>query len=416
MRVTWSQRRFLVLAVGAAVISLSLVNSSVASSALSQRTQSFESHASAKSAIPENTSLTDVAFLNPSIGWGLFSVVGSVTCSNRVASTANGGSTFSTPVNVVSWRCANDAPVSSLAFDDSGDGFLYGPKLYVTHDGGVAWSSSYQPGAVLSVETFGNSIWMLETSRAALSSVSNSSRNPLRLLSSDNGGRTWSVLSTPAGAVARPANAEGTGWLIRVTKASAYLASSPLVREDGTYGDATPLWFTTDSGATWSKRTVPCSNFGADVALSVAPDGTLYDVCAVEGGMGEQPKETVRSTNEGRSWRVQSSCRFPYAGFTSCTKGSQFFGYLGAIDAVSSKTIFLVGDRSALEVSRDGGVRWSAVPPGMGNTAGGTSQVIFFSPMNGIVLGDGDQENERPTLWSTSDGGARWSTRVPVYN
>jgi hypothetical protein len=52
----------------------------------------------------------------------------------------------------------------------------------------------------------------------------------------------------------------------------------------------------------------------------------------------------------------------------------------------------------------------------MGNTAGGTSQVIFFSPMNGIVLGDGDQENERPTLWSTSDGGARWSTRVPVYN
>jgi photosystem II stability/assembly factor-like uncharacterized protein len=96
--------------------------------------------------------------------------------------------------------------------------------------------------------------------------------------------------------------------------------------------------------------------------------------------------------------------------------GSQFSGYLGEIDAVSSSTVYLVGGRSALEVSRDGGIRWSAVPPGMGSTAGGTTQVIFFSPKKGVVLGDGDQENERSTLWSTSDGGAHWRTRVPVYN
>jgi photosystem II stability/assembly factor-like uncharacterized protein len=95
---------------------------------------------------------------------------------------------------------------------------------------------------------------------------------------------------------------------------------------------------------------------------------------------------------------------------------SQLNGYLGAIDAVSKNTIFLVGGRSPLEVSRDGGTKWYAVPPGMGSTAGGTTSVTFFSPSKGIVLGDGDQENERPTLWSTSDGGVDWITRRPQFN
>jgi photosystem II stability/assembly factor-like uncharacterized protein len=408
MRIARTRRHLLVLATSLAVVILSLVTSSVAYSALPQSAQMHSTHDVARTAIPEDTQLTDVSFLNPSVGWGLFSVQGSVTCSDRVAITANGGSTFSTPVNVVSWRCANNAPVSSLTFDDNGDGFLYGEKLYVTHDGGVTWSHSDQPGPVLSVQAIGSSIWMLEMSRAAPSSVSNSTENPLRLLSSDNGGRTWSVLPMPAGAVARPANAEGTGWLVRVTKTSAYLASS-----DGFEAHATPLWFTTDSGSTWSKRTVPCSSFDTDVALSVAPDGTVFDVCASEGGAGQQPKETVRSTNQGRSWQIRSRCD---SSDEHCTMGSQFSGYLGEIDAVSSSTVYLVGGRSALEVSRDGGIRWSAVPPGMGSTAGGTTQVIFFSPKKGVVLGDGDQENERSTLWSTSDGGAHWRTRVPVYN
>ncbi len=408
MRIARARGHVLALAASIAVVSLSLVTSSAADSALPRNTQMRSIHQAARTAIPEDTELTDVDFLNPSVGWGLFSVQGAVTCSDRVANTANGGSTFSTPVNVVSWRCANNDPVSSLTFDDHGDGFLYGPKLYVTHDDGVTWSPNDQPGPVLSVQVIGTSIWMLEMSHAAPSTVSNSTVNPLRLLSSDNGGRTWSVLPMPAGAVARPANAEGTGWLVRVTKTTAYLASS-----DGFEAHATPLWFTTDSGSTWSKRTVPCSSFDTDVALSVAPDGTVFDVCASEGSAGWQPKETVRSTNEGRNWQIRSKCD---SSDEHCTKGSQFAGYLGAIDAVSSNTVYLVGGRSALEVSRDGGIRWSAVPPGMGSSAGGTSQVIFFSPKRGVVLGDGDQENERSTLWSTSDGGVHWRTRVPVYN
>lgn len=402
------------LAASMVVLALSLVVVCDASSASLHERRAQSSTKSARERIPSNTELADVAFLSPTRGYGLFVVEGSVTCSDRVGATTNGGARFSLPVFVTSWRCANTPPARSLAFDDHGDGFLYGPRLLITHNSGATWTSSPQPGSILSVEVLGSSIWMLETSRPVPSPASNNSTNRLLLFDSSNGGRTWSTLPTPRPADVEPANAVGSGWLVRISPTSAYLAANPRVR-NGRQVDATPLWFTSDSGATWFSRTIPCSSFNTNIALSVSPGGTLFDVCASEPSAGEQPKETLRSTNEGRTWHVRSMCHFSPAAM-QCTPGSQTGGYLGEIDAVSGSTVYLVGGRSSLDVSRDGGIKWMAVPPGLGSTAGGTSQVTFFTPSVGIVLGDGDQENERPTLWSTTDGGVRWSTRVPEYS
>ena len=85
------------------------------------------------------------------------------------------------------------------------------------------------------------------------------------------------------------------------------------------------------------------------------------------------------------------------------------FGYLGQIAAVSAGTVFLVGDRSSLLVSTDGGASWRAVRPLIGDTSGGTFQVIFVSRRDGFVLGD----NDVPAIWRTLDGGARWSRVYP---
>jgi photosystem II stability/assembly factor-like uncharacterized protein len=109
-------------------------------------------------------------------------------------------------------------------------------------------------------------------------------------------------------------------------------------------------------------------------------------------------------------------CHFSSTNALRCTAGSQFSGYLGEIDAVSSSTVYLVGERSSLMVSRDGGITWTVVPPSLGGDAGGTFEVIFFSSSAGIVLGDNDLDNERPTLWSTTDSGAHWTVREPQYN
>ncbi|HEY1825822.1 MAG TPA: YCF48-related protein, partial [Acidimicrobiales bacterium] len=88
-------------------------------------------------------------------------------------------------------------------------------------------------------------------------------------------------------------------------------------------------------------------------------------------------------------------------------------GYLGFVDLVSKEEGFLVGGRSSLLETRDGGKVWSALQPLIGSSAGGTFQVEFFNLFDGTVLGNDDSRNERLTLWRTIDGGASWITVVP---
>ena len=107
--------------------------------------------------------MTQVAFLNPENGYGLVVQQDSGSCGSAVASTTDGGITFSKPVPVTTWTCANGYQETSLAFDGSGDGFVYGPGLHVSHDSGVSWTDESLSGATLAVVPRGRSIWMLQT-------------------------------------------------------------------------------------------------------------------------------------------------------------------------------------------------------------------------------------------------------------
>lgn len=356
---------------------------------------------------PTTTRLDDLAFFNVEDGYGLFVHQGTNKCTVRVGHTSDAAARFPALVSVASYPCEANPTVSLLAFDDHGDGFLYGPKLYVTHDGGASWTAEPQPGPVLSVEALGYSIWMLEMSHPQGPGQPGRLDVPLRLLESEDGGHTWSVVAVPRGAVEG-----GSGWLVRVSRTSAYLAGRPIFHK-GRQLERTSMWFTSDSGSTWSGRVIPCSSASSEMDLSAAPDGTLFDECYDEPGTGMQLKSTLRSTNGGRSWQFRSRCQLTnnVKQPVVCTKDAQTEGYVSEIDAVSSSTVYLVGGRNSLDVSRDGGIRWAVVPPGLGSTAGGTSQVIFFDPSSGVVLGDG--ANEDPTVWSTTDGGAHWSARIP---
>ena len=108
---------------------------------------------------------------------------------------------------------------------------------------------------------------------------------------------------------------------------------------------------------------------------------------------------------------MRVSC--PPARFICRRAGALDFGYLGQLAAVSASTGFLVGGRSSLLVTTDGGSRWRAVRPFIGDTSGGTSQVIFVNRRDEFVLGDDSWNGEAPTIWRTTDGGIRWSGMVP---
>ena len=364
-------------------------------------------HAAATTSGGSDGRLAAIAFTSPAAGYGMFTRQAGGRCQVLAGRTTDGGASFEPLAPITPWPCGGTLPATALAADSHGDGFLYDPGLFVTHDGGRTWANGHQPGTVLAIATAGRSAWML---RADCPRHGGSC--PLRLLESADGGRTWAPSpAQPPGATVRavagqPAaeGAAGQTWLLRTGRSSAYVLSSPA-------GDVAPMWFTADGGATWSARQVRCGPITAiSATLTAAPGGTLLAVCAGQPSAGYQEKSAGRSADGGSHWAVHTPCPVPGM---SCHGTPLDSGYLGQIDAVSADTAFLAGDRSSLLVTTDGGSRWRAVRPVIGDSGGGTAQVIFVSRRDGFVLGDDARRGERPAIWRTADGGAHWSAVVP---
>src|SRR5579863_9292328 len=102
-------------------------------------------------ALPPVEGVAQVAFVSPEDGYGIIVNQDSGRCSSSVASTSDGGSTFASPVVVAMWPCTNGYQGTSLTFDDAGDGFVYGPGLFESRDGGKTWTNESPTDTVLDV-------------------------------------------------------------------------------------------------------------------------------------------------------------------------------------------------------------------------------------------------------------------------
>ncbi len=312
---------------------------------------------------------------------------------------------FSLLVHVMSWDCARTDFDTELTSDGRGDLFLFGPQLYVSHDNAVTWSRVPHLGPIIDVDAVGRSIWALR-SVCTRSEVARAAPCAVGLLESTNGGRTWRSVQSPSGGsteLADPATRQT--YLVRMSRDMAYLMLSPQPRLNGKPSVA-PLWFTGNGGATWSSRRVPCHIGAWSAAFSVTPSGTLMTVCASQPSAGMQLKTVLESSNGGRTWRLK-------AGASDTTFPEIDDGYLGSIDLISMRQAFLVGGRSSLMETLDGGAVWKAVQPLIGGSAGGTSEIKFFNGTEGLVLGNDDNDDERMTLWNTVDGGEIWKVIIP---
>jgi len=349
-----------------------------------------------------------IAFVTPKDGYGSFTGQAGGRCHMLAGRTTDGGASFGALAAITAFPCGGYMPATALAADGHGDVFFYDPGFYVSHDGGRAWAAAHQPGTVLAVAAAGRSVWLVRADCRRGASTC-----PLRLLESADGGRSWAASpAQPPGATVRavggqPAQepAAGQTWLLRTGRSSGYVLSNPA-------NDAAPMWFTADAGMSWSRRQVRCGPIGAmSATLTAAPDGTLLAVCAGQPTAGYQEKSSGRSADGGRSWTVRTPCPPPRF---ACHPGVPLdLGYLAQITAASASTGFLAGDRSPLLVTTDGGRHWRTVRPVIGDSGGGTFQVIFVSRRAGFVLGDDARNNELPTIWRTTDGGTRWSFVVP---
>ena len=359
---------------------------------------------SAHSALP--LSLESIDFSSPTTGMGVFTreSLSGDSCTDFIGKSSDGGANFSGLVRAYSWNCSNHEFSSSVASDDSGDIFLYGPQLIVSHNDGRTWSRGPYSGSVVDIDAVDRSIWMVR-SLCTRAEIATNATCRTGLVESINGGRTWHSMTSPSSAGAgSPIAGTLQSYLVRVNRDTAYLMFAPHGHPNGS-SDVAPLWFTTNGGVTWSNRQVPCHMDAGFSVFSRSREGALMTVCASGPSAGSQPKTVLTSSNGGRSWKLETPSKPPYSELDN--------GYLGSIDLISGSKAFLVGGRSSLLETRNGGRTWQAVQPLIGSSAGGTSEVRFFSVSEGLVLGNNDNDNERVTLWRTVDGGARWSVVIP---
>ena len=327
------------------------------------------------------------------------------------ASTTDGGAHFGRLIVLVDWRCAGNAPVAQIATDGRGDAFAYGPALVVTHDGGSTWAPAHAPGAVLAIEAAGASVWMVTRDCNGVATAARSC--PMRLLESADGGRRWGPsASQPAGAAAvrgpvGPMSAYGQTWLLRTGRSSGYVLSSPVAD-----GSEATLSFTSDGGATWVHRSLPCATRALSTVLAAAPDRTLVAVCAGQPSAGFQAKSLAISSDGGRRWSQRGPCRADPA-VAACQRSPLSQGYLGEAVATSAQTVYVIGDRSGLLITRDGGHHWQNLGATVGNVNGTPAQVAFFGPRDGIVLGRENTSKAPIAIWHTTDAGRHWAAVEP---
>jgi photosystem II stability/assembly factor-like uncharacterized protein len=333
----------------------------------------------------QSRTLEQVAFSDPQHGYGLVVTQSGSRCSDVVERTIDGGAHFTHPVTV--GPCAQ---ASSIAFDANGDGFLYDPGLFATHDGGATWSRLRQPGAVLEVSIEDRSVWLAE--RVC--------RPACRLaLYVSAGGRRATV--QPRGLAAPPRAVEeaaGQDYIVRTGPSSGYVLSRPTTA-------GVTLDHTSDGGRTWTRREIPCSGFSA--VLTAGPDGSLFALCAREPGAGTALKSSASSRDGGRSWTVHAPCANPNACHSPLADG-----YLGTLATSSPGTAFALGERSPPLVTHDDGASWRALWS-VGDVNGEPAQVLFLNSRAGIVLGRANGDATQVTIWHTSDAGAVWTALRP---
>src|SRR5258708_35671973 len=116
----------------------------------------------APTAVPPVTSVAEVAFATRSLGWAVGlrcrGSGASGSCATLESSTADGGKTWSGAVVVAQPHYSEDSlPRVHVRFRGL-DGWVFGPGIYGTHNGGRTWRLQ-DDRPTLSLEPAGTSVW-----------------------------------------------------------------------------------------------------------------------------------------------------------------------------------------------------------------------------------------------------------------
>ncbi len=329
-----------------------------------------------------------------------------------LARTADGGRTWRVvdgqmPSLGVAAGTATATGTAQVQFTSPADGYYWtappvgeSPSaLWTTSDGGTAWRRAPIGPTVYDATAIQRNVWALVGSCPGTGAACT-----LWVEVSTDGGATWQPAAGLVPASVGPA--ASLVELARVSTTSAYVYSG--------VGGAATLAFTSDAGATWSTRPVPCTapdDLGAELALSSTAD--LWLVCGGQASGGSQEKALFRSSDGGSTWALAAETAglgsagaaappgvgaLPVAGYVA----PYSIGHKN-LAVLTPSTAWLFPSRGVVSVTTDGGTRWKAVAPlaDAGFGSGAPGNVTFTTDTDGWVVEQG------VGLWHTTDG-VRW--------
>lgn len=337
---------------------------------------------------PEGFVAKDATWVSTERGW----VLGSAPCASppctSILETRDGGRSWAglpAPQALIfgaTGDCERSACVSSIRFANEHVGWVFGPRLFVTTDGGAHWSEEPSP-PIGALEAVGGRVFRVVGDQPQPQCLPYCD---FRVEEGTVGSSTWRPLPSPS--------FDGGSPQLMLEGPRLYVAA--FHNPAGGAGDAhASLVRSLDSGRTWQKLDDPCgvdANGENDAySFAAAPRRFLAVLCLGRGN--SDSRFMVTSVDAGRTW---SSHRQLPGGFPLKIGA-------GSSRAVSS-WIAGNGRQNSIATTLDGGRTWKTAltierPDG---------------PTGPLFLGYQDDRTGRAIfgggeIWTTRDGGLSWT-------
>jgi photosystem II stability/assembly factor-like uncharacterized protein len=326
--------------------------------------------------VPAGFSPVSVTWVSTKTGW----VLGVVPGGGLVlAHTTDGGTTWAQapalPAALTYFNPFGPTPhkggVDRVRFGDLSDGWLFGPELWATHDGGNSWHKMTGLAA--------SDVQRLEAASGTVYAVVQPSDGGAQILTSPVGRDDWTALT---GSSVDP------DARLALAGASAYADSS------------TVLYVQALTPPTVSIVGHPCAAVNPGALTVISGLATTADivsaVCGYNQAAGSQTKVVVVSRDGGRTWSTVGTA--PVGGIAM---------YL-AVAPNGTYVISAAGGDSVLYRSIDGGVTWTTVYTDTADGGAPIAELGFTDDNRGVAIVQ--VPNGQNHMLVTVDGGATWTT------
>jgi photosystem II stability/assembly factor-like uncharacterized protein len=336
------------------------------------------------------TQIIDISFVDAQTIWVLAAACTEGDCPITMRVTYDGGTNWQksiappTKANSFPYDSLGSADLSGVGlirFATRSDGWIFGPSLFSTHNGGQTWTDEKR--LIFSMELTDGVIWAIEQENGAPT-----------ILRSIDGGKTWPQVEQQP---------KLSGWqaLVGVDRNTAWLYTQNIETFEP------KAFITRNGGNSWQELSPPAS-FGSPVyAGAVSPDHHLWFVCGSGPATIMQIKQIYVSSDDGSSWELRADAWKPNVDgnipMVGHFLGEKFFA------AVSASTAFIALNRNTLYMTTDGGQQWRvAIPYEQANGGGDPAigPVRFVDEKHGCMAAGPNR------LFCTNDGGLTWGVSV----